>query len=190
VKALVRLLILLAAAGGFCVALSLAAQADVVTPESAYQPASVGLLTKGSPASAEMPAVAPDAAKSEAAKAKEPPVVPAAAPEVAATPAPELQVVRSVPTAIVEPSDEEPSSLVDHIVHPLRNGIEHLRTSLGRVVSACEVGFPTGTGGPVLVLAVLGMAVPFIRRRVAMTRWTTDEDVPEFFYVWELTPPG
>jgi len=188
VKALVRVVILLAAAGGFCVALSLAAQADVVEPQSAYQPASVALLTKGSPAAAEMPAgAAAEAQKAQKqVEVQEQPVA-----EAAATPAPEQQVVRQVPTAIVQSREQaRPASLVDHIVHPLRVGMEHLRTSLGRVVGACEVGFGTGAGGPVFVLGVLSMAIPFTRRRVFATRRATDEDVPEFRYVWELTPPG
>ena len=184
VKTLVRSLILLAAAGGFCVAFSLSAQADVVEPKSAYQPASTSLLEKGAPA-AGIPSAETEAAKAEEV-AQERDEAP---PSVAPTPAPEQQVVRQVPTAVVPDMDHTPS-LVDHVVHPLRIGVEHLKTSLGRVVSACEVGFGTGAGGPVFVLAVLSMAIPFIRRRVSMTRWATDEDVPEFLYVWELTPPG
>jgi hypothetical protein len=184
VKTLVKALILLAAAGGFCVALSVSAQADVVEPNSAYQPASTSLLEKGAAPAAAMPSAEAEAAK--AVKAEEKPEAP---PSLAPTPAPEQQVVRQVPTAVVPNIDHTPS-LVDHIVHPLRIGVEHLKTSLGRVVSACEVGFATGAGGPVFVLAVLSMAIPFIRRRVTMTRWATDEDVPEFLYVWELTPPG
>jgi hypothetical protein len=188
VKALFRALILLAAAGGFCFALSMTAQADVVEPKSAYQPASTELLNDeaaadlAAPAGAEAPKPQ-DAAIQEAA---EPAIE---QPEVAPTPAPEQQVVRRLPTAIAPSLDRTPS-LVDHVVHPLRIGVEHLKTSLGRVVSACEVAFGTGAGGPVLVLAVLSMVIPFIRRRVMMTRWATDEDAPEFLYVWELTPPG
>ena len=186
-KTLVRALVLLAAACGFCLALSLAAQADVVEPTSAYQPASTGLLSKGAPAGAEE---LPPAASSEA----KPPKVEKVEPEpivVAPTPAPEQQVVRQVPTTLVpEAGHGASSSLIDHVVHPLRIGVEHLKTTLGRVVSACEVGFGTGAGGPVLVLGVLSMAIPFIRRRIFAIRWATDEDVPEFRYVWELTPPG
>ena len=186
-KTLVKALILLAAAGGFCMALSLSAQADVVEPKSAYQPASTGLLEKGAPA-AGMPSAETEAAKAAEAEKVVPEQV-EAPPSLAPTPAPEQQVTRQVPTAVVPNLDHTPS-LVDHVVQPLRIGVEHLKTSLGRVVSACEVGFGTGAGGPVFVLAVLSMAIPFIRRRVMMTRWATDEDVPEFLYVWELTPPG
>jgi hypothetical protein len=187
VKTLVRALILLAAAGGFCVALSLAAQADVVEPTSAYQPASTGLLEKGTPAGADMPAAKAVEQEKAPAKVEKLPPQPAV---VAPTPAPEQQVVRQVPTAVVPGIRDASSSLIDHVVHPLRIGVEHLRTSLGRVVSACEVGFGSGAGGPVFVLAVLGMAIPFIRRRFFAFRWATDEDIPEFRYVWELTPPG
>jgi hypothetical protein len=169
--------------------LSLSAQADVVEPKSAYQPASTGLLENGAASAAGMPAAEAEAAEAEAAEAAKVEEKPVAPPSLAPTPAPEQQVVRQVPTAVVANMDHTPS-LVDHVVHPLRIGVEHLKTSLGRVVSACEVGFRTGAGGPVFVLAVLSMAIPFIRRRVTMTRWATDEDVPEFLYVWELTPPG
>jgi hypothetical protein len=186
VKTLLRALILVAAACGFCLALSLSAQADVVEPTSAYQPASTGLLEKGTPGAAAADLPAPDAAEEiEPPKAESPQPQPSVAP----TPAPEQQVVRQVPTTLV-PQAHPSSSLIDHVVHPLRIGVEHLKTSLGRVVSACEVGFGTGAGGPVLVLGVLGMAIPFIRRRIFAIRWATDEDVPEFRYVWELTPPG
>ncbi len=189
-KTLVRGLIVLAAASGFCVALSLAAQADVVEPKSAYQPASTGLVENGAPA-ADVPAPAPaeDAKPPKAEKAEKAEKVEPQPITVEATPAPEQQVVRQVPTAVVSESGDS-SSLVDHVVHPLRIGVEHLKTSLGRVVSACEVGFGTGAGGPVFVLGVLSMAIPFIRRRIFAIRWATDEDVPEFRYVWVLTPPG
>jgi hypothetical protein len=187
VKALFRAVILIAAAGGFCIAMSTAAQADVVEPTSAYQPASTVLLDK------EAAADLPGATRPEAPKPQDAVVEPEAAvieqPEIAATPAPEQQVVRQVPTAVV-PNFQQAPTLIDHVVHPLRIGVEHLKTSLGRVVSACEVAFGTGAGGPVFVLAVLSLAIPFIRRRVSMTRWANDEDVPEFLYVWELTPPG
>ena len=184
-KTLYRALILLAAACGFCFALSMSAQADVVEPKSAYQPASTALMDD--PAAASLaPAIEPE---TDAAPAKQAPKAKISQPAVAPTPAPEQQVVRQVPTAVVPNMDHTPS-LIDHVVHPLRIGLEHLKTSLGRVVSACEVGFGTGAGGPVFVLGVLCVAIPFIRRRVMMTRWATDEDVPEFLYVWELTPPG
>ena len=181
-KALLKALILLAAAGGFFVVLSTAANADVVEPRSAYQPASTALLNEQAAADLTMPTAAPAAAQPapEAAIERH---------EIPATPAPEQQVVRQVPTAVVPRMDATPA-LSDHIVHPLRIGLEHLKTSLGRVVSACEVGFGTGAGGPVLVLAVLCMLIPFVRHRFFAFRWTTDEDVPEFRYVWELTPPG
>jgi hypothetical protein len=188
VKALVRALVLLAAAGGFCVALSVAARADVVEPNSAYQPASTGLVDGASAAGADLPAAAEaEAQRSTPPKAK--PTEPEIAP-VAPTPAPEQQVVRQVPTIVVPEANAAPASLIGHVVHPLRIGVEHLKTTLGRVVSACEVGFGTGAGGPVLVLGLLCMAIPFIRRRLFAIRWATDEDVPEFRYVWELTPPG
>jgi hypothetical protein len=179
--------ILLAAAGGFCVALSLSAQADVVEPKSAYQPASVGLLEKGAPGTdVSVPEGQQEAAVPKVQEAKEAPV----AEEVPATPAPEQQVVRQVPTAIAPSATREAPSLADRIVHPFQVGLEHIRATLGRAVSACKVGFGAGAGGPVLVLGVLCMAIPFTRRRVLGTRRAADEDAPEFLFAWELTPPG
>jgi hypothetical protein len=183
-KAAIRASILLAAAGGFCVALSLSARADVVEPSSAYQPASVGLIQKNAPPASDMP----EPAKVDP-KKTEPEVV-LAPREVEATPAPEQQVVRQVPTTIMQPSVVDVPSVADRVVHPLRIGLEHIRASLGRVVSACAVGFGTGAGGPALVLAVLSIVIPFARRRVTTIRWAADEDVPEFLFAWELTPPG
>lgn len=182
-KTPLRALILLATAGGFFLALSLTARADVVEPKSAYQPASTALLDEDAAAD-----LAPQGAEVAAAAAAPGAVIEQR--EVAATPAPEQQVVRQVPTAVVVPEPGRIPALAEHVVHPLRIGVEHLRTSLGRVVSACEVAFGSGAGGPALVLAVLAMATPFIRRRVIGTRRVTDEDAPEFLFVWELTPPG
>jgi hypothetical protein len=186
VRGLLRAGVLVAAAAGFCVAFSLHASADVVEPKSAYQPASVGLLEEEA-AKAAVPEGEPAKVdpKAEEAKQEKPDEV------VAATPAPE-QVVRQVPAHLVRPNTVGGSapSVVDRVMHPLRVGFQHIGASLGRVVGACDIGFGTGSGGPVLVLAVLSMAVPFIRRRVFQTRWSADEDVPEFLFARELTPPG
>lgn len=190
VRTLRTALVLLAATAGFLVALSMSAHADVVEPTSAYQPASTVLLDPTSPEAAEAAEAATALPSPTAApKIAEPATTKIDQPEVAPTPAPEQQVVRQVPTVVV-PHDDHAPALADHVVHPLRIGVEHLKTSLGRVVSACEVAFGTGAGGPALVLAVLCMATPFIRRRIFAIRWATDEDAPEFRYVWELTPPG
>jgi len=187
VRGLLRAGVLVAAAAGFCVAFSLHASADVVEPDSAYQPASVGLLEEEA-AKAAVPQ-GYESAKADPmadeAKQEKPDEV------VAATPAPE-QVVRQVPAHLVRTDTVQGSapSVADRVMHPLRVGFQHIGASLGRVVGACDVGFGTGSGGPVLVLAVLSMAVPFIRRRVFATRWSADEDVPEFLFARELTPPG
>ena len=183
-KALIRAVVLLIGATGFCVALSVAARADVVEPRSAYQPASVDLLKK-SPAGMAVPTKA----ESDVTAAAKADVVPGEVAEP--TPAPE-QVVAPARIPVMSPAraHTSPFSPLDLVVTPLRVGLQQLEASLGRVVTACEVGFGTGTGGPVVVLAVLAMAVPFIRRRVLGTRSATDEDVPDFRFVWELTPPG
>ena len=57
-------------------------------------------------------------------------------------------------------------------------------------ITACQVGFGAGAGGPALVLGVLGLAVALAGHRVLGSRWASDEDVPRFLYAWELTPPG
>ena len=189
VKTLIRAVVLLIGATGFCVALSVAASADVVTPRSAYQPAA-GDLLKSTPATADM--AGPAKAESDKAKAEVEGAEQVPAGEVAEpTPAPE-QMVSAARTPVTRPDQARtpPLSPVDRLVHPLRVGLQQLEASLGRVVTACEVGFGTGNGGPLPVLAVLVLAVPLIRRRVIGTRWATDEDVPDFRFVWEQTPPG
>jgi hypothetical protein len=197
VRKLIRAALLLGGAAAFCIALSAAASADMVEPNSAYQPASVALLNEEAAKDAALPteeAAAKqqaEAKKAEAKKAEE--AEKAANPQeaVPATPAPE-QVVRQVPAHLTRPINErsEQPSVAEKIVHPFRAGLQQIGASLGRVVSACDVLPGTGAGGPVFVLAVLSLVAPFIRRRVVDTRWAADEDVPEFLYAQELTPPG
>jgi len=184
VRMLIRAAVMVAAAAGLCLALSQVASADVVEPKSAYQPASVGLLEEKEAAKvvAEEPAKADP--KTAEAKEEKPDEV------VVATPAPE-QVVRQAPALAPRSAVTTPEpSLAHRITHPLRVGFREIGASLGRVVGACDVGFGSGAGGPVLVFAVVALATPFIRRRVFATRWTADEDVPEFLFARELTPPG
>ncbi len=186
VRKLIRAGVLLAVAGGFCVALSLTASADVVEPKSAYQPASAAMLAEEQAAAklAELAQTDPIKVAAATEVEKEKPS------EVAvATPAPE-QVVRPGRVAVMQSSSSVAVSLVDRIAHPLAVGLEHIEASLARVVSACDIGLGSGAGGPALVLAVLALASPFARRRVIGTRWATDEDVPEFLFAWEQTPPG
>jgi hypothetical protein len=183
-----KAIILLAAACGLCFVLSRPASADVVEPNSAYQPASVGLL-EGKAAAAAMPAsdeAVPEKAKTDAA-AEEAQLSEVAEP----TPAPEQVVRPAAPSPIMRStSPQEVTSPVQRLLHPLGTALQRFQASLGRAVSACEVGFGTATGGPVIVFAVLAMALPFIRRRVIGTRWAVDEDMPEFLFARELTPPG
>lgn len=180
-KTLVKTAIVLAGAGAFCLALSAAASADVVTPRSAYQPASTNLLSKA-PAAHEMPS----SMKTSSEKVR----IAGAQSKPEPTPASEQVVRPALAPAAHESARRESPSVAYRLAHPFGVGLDHLTASLGRAVGACEVGFGSGTGGPVLVLAVLGVAIPFIRRRVIGTRWTADEDVPEFLFAWEQTPPG
>ena len=177
VKALVKALILTGVAVGVSIALASTARADVVEPQSAYQPASVGLLSEDAAAAA-MPA--PDTKPA----AEEPKPEPS---EIPATPAPEQQVVRRVQMPHSQPAR---TSAVLRFIDPFRVGFDHIGASLARVASACDVGLATGAGGPILVLAVLSMAIPFVRRRSSGIRRVTDEDVPELLYAWSGTPPG
>jgi hypothetical protein len=187
VKTLAKAVLLLAAACGLCFVLSRSASADVVEPKSAYQPASVGLL-EGKAAKAAMPASQeavpeqPDATPVEEAQLGE---------TVEPTPAPEQMVRPAAPSPVMHSSSsQDASSPVQRLLHPLGTALQRFQASLGRAVSACEVGFGSTTGGPVIVFAVLAMALPFIRRRVVGTRWAADEDMPEFLFARELTPPG
>lgn len=188
-KSLVRGVFLVAVAVGAGVALSAVAHADVVEPASAYQPASVRFVDEDAAAAAMPAAEEPKPDKADVAKKKKTKAEPAAD-LPAATPAPEQQVVRPASLPLVHEQAERAASASGRVVHPIRVGLEHIGASLGRVVNACQVGLATGPGGPVLVLAVLSMAIPFARRRISSIRRTADEDAPEFLYVWELTPPG
>lgn len=183
-KTLVKALIVTGSLVGVSILLSSAARADVVEPRSAYQPASVGLLSQDAAAAMSAP-TAEIAAKDveEAARAPE------KAEPAPATPAPEHQVVRQVP-APVQDAHPERSSVVHRLMDPFRFGFEHIGASLARAASACDVGLATGAGGPILVLAVLSMAFPFVRRRPSGLRRVADEDVPELLYAWSGTPPG
>ena len=184
---------MLGGATAFCVALAGASSADMVEPNSAYQPASVPFVNENASKDA-LPSPEDTAAQQKAqAEAEKAAKEAKQAEEEAApaTPAPE-QVVRQAPAHLRSPISEQPQqpSVTEKIVHPFRTGLEHIGASLGRVVSACDVLPGTGAGGPVFVLAVLSLAAPFIRRRVVDTRWATDEEMPEFLYAQELTPPG
>jgi hypothetical protein len=195
VRATVRVLLVLAGAVGFCAVLGTVASADVVNPESAMTLAEKAMVQpdqeqqakgdEGTAPSAE-PKPAPSAAPKDA------PLEEAqASGEVAATPAPEQQV-RQAPSQITRthPANAVESSPLDIAVRPLRAGVQQVGSYLERVVSACQVGMGSGTGGPVVVLAVLGLVAALERRRILGVRSTTDEDVPEFLYAGEITPPG
>ena len=201
-KGIVRAALVAASAVAFCVALSSIASADVVEPESAYQPASSGLVQPSTGAKGTVPTepkplgdefyattdkeqkeekAEPVIAKEEAKPIEEPAV---------ATPAPE-QVVRQAPAHLTQrPAVPVADSPIERVTRPLRTGFQLIGSYLERVASACQVGFGTGTGGPVLVLAVLSLAAALNRHRTSLVRPATDEDVPELLYAWKLTPPG
>jgi hypothetical protein len=193
VRTLIRAALLLAGAAGLSLVLSAAASADMVEPKSAYQPASVELLNEKAAADAMPEPAKTEATERQAKKAKPKAEKPEAEKlgEVAEpTPAPE-QVVRQAPAHLTRSHTQtEAPSVADRIVHPFRTGLEQIGAALGRAVSACEVGAVPGAGGPALALAVLSLAAPLIRRRIIGIRRTADEDVPEFLYAQELTPPG
>lgn len=180
VKSSLRAGLVLVCAAGFCIALGVAASADVVDPASAYQPASTELVS-GKPDGQEslLPSAPLDGS-----------FFTAPSDEVVATPAPE-QVVTQAPAHIVRaiPSPNDGTAL-DRAVRNVGSGFKNIGALLGRVASACQVGLATGTGGPVVVLAVLSGLTAITRRRALFARWATDEDVPELLYAWEITPPG
>jgi hypothetical protein len=186
------------AGGALWVLLGLArgASADVVDPESAQQPVSAALMASPAPGSASEPApVIPKANAAGAALAEGAPVAaPAASPAPAvSTPAPE-QAVTEAP-AFIRPSAVQVAAGV--AVEGLRTSWEGIRHGfddagefLGRAASACRVGVSTGVGGPILVLAVLGLVTALERRRVLGTRSAADEDAPEFLYARAVIAPG
>jgi hypothetical protein len=171
-----------ACAAAFFAFLSTTASADVVTPESALQPASARLMSQ--PPESQDAAAKPQPLE-ETLQAQQ-----AEAEVVEPTPAPE-QVVRRAPSRpVVQEPTHDSGSVLDRAVQPLRSGFQQVGAFLGRAANACQVGLGSGAGGPVLVLGVLCMAIALERRWVLMARPAADEEVPEFLFAQELTPPG
>lgn len=185
-RSLVRLGLILTAAGGFVFALALSASADVVEPSSAYQPASTALLEKGPPG-AETTLPTEEAAASGLGEASQDAETRDAV--VPATPAPEHQV-RPAPAHITRMDPVSHDSVLARAARPLSVGLERIGSYLGRVISTCQVAAGSGAGVPVLALAVLSVVAALDRRRVFGTRLTTDEDVPELLYATEVIAPG
>jgi hypothetical protein len=189
VRATLRVVLVVAGAVGFCFALSSLASADVVNPKWADKLASNALLEKDqATAPSAMPKPAPSAAPKDQVSA----ALGTESGEVAATPAPEQQVRQAPPQIAHEPTSVggDAKSPLDVALRPLRLGMHQVGSYLGRVVSACQVGVGSGTGGPVLILAVLGLVAALERHRAFGARPTTDEDKPEFLYAGEISPPG
>jgi hypothetical protein len=184
VKGVIRAGLVVASAAGFFAFLSTTASADVVEPESALQPASANLMSQApesKDAAARQPKPLEETLQAE----------PAEAPVAEPTPAPEQVVSRapSRPVVVQEPAHSE-ASVLDRAVQPLRSGFQQVGAFLGRAANACQVGLGSGAGGPVLVLGVLSMALALERRWVLRARPAADEEVPEFLFAQELTPPG
>ncbi len=184
-KLVIRGAILLAAAGGFVVALALTSSADVVEPSSAYQPYSASLIENNSSQAAGLPGeeTVGSAALGEAPQIAETRETPPA------TPAPESQV-RPARASIARVQPVSNESPLERAVRPLGVGLQKVGSFLERVVSACHGAVGTGAGVPVLALAVLSVAAAFDRRRVLGIRTATDEDVPELLYAREVIAPG
>jgi MYXO-CTERM domain-containing protein len=190
----VRAGLILLGAGALWMVLSSSAFADVVEPDSAYQPASTGLVAdegQKAPTPKQMPK--PDSSDAKmAAKDPEPKASRAVKEEVAAdpaTPAPEPQV-RPAPVEIAPPDPAPRMTVMARAIRPLVVGFQHIGSYLERVVSACQVAVGSGAGGPVLVLGVLSLVTAFVRRRVLGTWSATDEDVPELLFATEVIKPG
>ena len=185
-KLAVRLGVVLAGAGAFLFAIALTASADVVDPASPYQPASTKLMSaKPSPGTTEGMVPAKPLEQEFAAGEGD------VRGEAVATPAPE-QVVTRAPTRVVRPQRapvrSEPA--LQGATDAARAGIVDVAAFLGRATSAGHEGGGSLTGGPVIVLAILGMVAALIRRRVLRTGWATDEEMPEFLYAREVVCPG
>lgn len=186
-RGLLKAGLVVAAAAGFCVALSAAASADVVDPQSPYQPASTHLMKeKAAPkGTADREALASsrplEQAFEEGAEARVP-----------ATPAPE-QLVSRAPVHVerrAQPRDAGEGSVLDRAASRVEEGFQEVVAFLGRVSSAGQGSAPHETGGPVIVLAVLGLASALARRRVFAARWLTDDEMPELIYASEVIAPG
>ncbi len=180
-KGLIRAGLVVAAAAAFFAFLSTTASADVVTPESALQPASANLMSQPeSEEAAAQPQPLEETLQAEQAQAE----------VVEPTPAPEQVVSRAPSRPVVQEPVHNESSVLDRAVQPLRSGFQQVGAFLGRAANACQVGLGSGAGGPVLVLGVLCMAIALERRWVLRARPVADEQVPEFLFAQELTPPG
>lgn len=188
-KVVVRAGLILAAAAGCYFALAATASADVVEPSSAYQPASMALMDREA-ATADKPVAPAEGSKPMGEAPQASPSGPEAQPVTPAVPASESQV-KPAPAHLLqrlEPTAGE--SVLATAVHPLSAGFERIGSYLGRVVNACQVAAGSGSGVPVLALAVLSVAVAFTRRRVLGTRSAADEDVPDRLYATEVIAPG
>lgn len=196
-------LVVLAGAFGFLLALASGAAADITDPDKPFSPyrPDVDRASPGVAANAVPSRPAPTEPESSQPTAAEPaqPLTEVTAPPVAETvavdptPAPE-HVVRRPALARTRsasaPSDPGISSPVIRDQGVIDKGLHTVRVFLGQVASACKVGVATGTGGPVLVFAVLSMATVLERRWVRRARWAADEDAPELLYAWDVIAPG
>jgi len=181
-----------AGAFGLLLAFAPAASAEVVDTGSPYQPAATSLVApsgEGSTAEgadrgerASLPLRMAVPAEAEAAPAAPAPL-PTAAPEVVVRPVPAPHAGQPVGVEALPRSEQGP-------IHRVQGAFGRAGAFLGEMVSACLVGVAGGTGGPVLLLAVLGMATALTGRRLFMGRWLTDEEPPEFLYVWDVIAPG
>lgn len=190
--------------------LASAASADIVDPGSPFTPSHPTIASPKAIPSPHVP-VAPLSAPAEASAAEPAPEPsPAAAP--AATPAPVMQAppadapdLEKAPPPIraraaqrsaaaarataVAPigSEERP---LEPVIQFVRERAVDVGVFLAEVASACKVGMSAGAGGPVLVLAVLGVAAALEGRRILRGRWATDEKLPEHLYAWDVIAPG
>lgn len=189
-------------AGGFGLLFALAdrASADVVDPATAHQPVSSSLMASPAPdegsAQGEPAPLVPaeGAGRPATAPAAPAPTAPEPVPAVTKTPAPEQVVTRAPILEHRRISVQAATGLavegLTTSLQSVREGLSDVGAFLGRAASACQVGVSTGSGGPVLVLAVLGLATALDRRRVLHTRLSADEEAPEFLYAWDVISPG
>jgi hypothetical protein len=175
---LVRAVIVISGAAGFCAALAVAASASVGNPADAYQSA-FKIALAGQP----VPRTDVIAPKPRAAQPRQG----VARVEPAATPVPE-QFVSQGPGPAVAPKRSH-GSAVAGLVGAAEARYRQIESFFGRVASTAQSGATPGTGVPVLVVGFL-TAVAVVEHQRRRVRWAAGGRALEFLYARELTPPG
>jgi hypothetical protein len=191
--------IVTAGAFGLLGGLASVASADITDPSSPQSPPASGMRLPAVPqqqpsqASNPVPSQQPAPAQPVIATDQTPAEAPPAMTPQAA-PAPEHPYIRSYTAPRATKLDRSSSATAfgpfDQVVSAVNSGLRDVGVFLREVASACRVGATPGTGGPVLVLAVLGMVAALDRRWVFGARWAAHEEMPELLYAGDVIAPG